>query len=129
MIPRGLTARSQLLVTDDDTAAAVGSGDVPVLATPRLLVEFEAATVAATRGHLAPGQTSVGTRMSLEHQRGVPVGGSVSVTAELVAVDGRLLRFEVAAQDATGNLVGTGQVTRIVVDRDRFVARVHSSKA
>ena len=127
MIERGLSASSQLRVTDDDTASGLGSGDVPVLGTPRLLAALEAATVAATHGHLDSGQTSVGTRVVLDHQRGVPVGDSVVVTAQLVAVDGRLLQFEVTAEDGDGRLVASGQVTRVVVDRDRFLARIHSS--
>src|SRR5215207_7718922 len=104
MIQRGLTGRSQLLVTPDDTAIALGSGDVPVLATPRLLAVFEAATVAALRDHLAPGETSVGSRVCVEHQVATPVGQTVGVTAQLVHVDGRLLRFEVAGQDMYGRV-------------------------
>jgi fluoroacetyl-CoA thioesterase len=125
----GLSANIQLVVSNEDTATALGSGDVPVLGTPRLLAAFEAATVAAIREHLGPGQTSVGTRASLEHQRAVPVGDTVDVTAHVVAVDGRLLRFDVAAQDAGGRVVASGQVTRVVVDRDRFLAGVQSESA
>ena len=111
-------------VTSADTALAVGSGDVEVLATPRLLAWCEAATVAASSGLVGDGATSVGTRVSLEHVLATPVGGRVTVVAELVAQDGRLLRFRVAATDRAGRLVGTGEVTRVVVDSARFAARV-----
>lgn len=111
-------------VTDADTARALGSGDVGVLATPRLLAWCEAATCAAVAGVLDGGATSVGTRVSLEHLLATPVGGRVDVTAEVVARDGRLLRFRVAATDRAGRLVGTGEVTRVVVDAERFAARV-----
>ena len=111
-------------VTPADTALAVGSGDVEVLGTPRLLAWCEAATVAAAAGLVGDGGTSVGTRVSLEHVLATPVGGRVTVVAELVAQDGRLLRFRVAATDRAGRLVGTGEVTRVVVDRARFAARV-----
>ena len=111
-------------VTSADTALAVGSGDVEVLATPRLLAWCEAATVAASSGLVGDGATSVGTRVSLEHVLATPVGGRVSVVADLVAQDGRLLRFRVAATDRAGRLVGTGEVTRVVVDSARFAARV-----
>ena len=111
-------------VTAADTALAVGSGDVEVLATPRLLAWCEAATVAASSGLVGDGATSVGTRVSLEHVLATPVGGRVSVVADLVAQDGRLLRFRVAATDRAGRLVGTGEVTRVVVDSARFAARV-----
>jgi predicted thioesterase len=95
-----------------------------VLATPRLLAWLEAATVAAVAEALDDGQTSVGTRVELEHRAATTVGATVGVTAELVALDGRLLRFSVAAEDSDGRLLATGEVTRVVVDRERFLARL-----
>jgi predicted thioesterase len=120
----GAHARLDLAVTEADTATALGSGDVPVLATPRLLAWLEAATVAAVAEALDDGQTSVGTRVELEHRAATIVGATVSVTAELVALDGRLLRFSVAAEDSDGRLLATGELTRVVVDRERFLARL-----
>ncbi len=111
------------VVSPQDTAAALGSGDLPVLATPRLLAWCEAATVAALAGSLTAAESSVGTRVELVHQRATPVGGSVDVQAEVVHVDGRLLRFDVVAE-CDGALVGHGTVTRLVVDVDRFLARL-----
>ena len=112
-------------VTEDDTAAAVGSGTLPVLGTPRLLAWCEAATVAALEPTLAAGSTSVGTRVALEHRAASPVGSRVEVTASLLAADGRLHRFTVAARDPEdGRVVATGEITRVVVDADRFLARV-----
>lgn len=119
----GLRAVVSHAVADTDTAAAAGSGDLPVLATPRLLALAEQATVEAVRGALGAGDTTVGSRVLLEHRRPVPVGGTVTVTADLVHLDGRLLRFSIGAQDAAGTLVATGEVTRVVVDRTRFLAR------
>lgn len=106
-----------------DTAAALGSGTVDVLATPRLLALMEAATVAALAGELDPGQTSVGTRVQVEHLRPSPVGTEIVVHARLSDVDGRLLRFDLAAEHADGALVASGQVTRALVDAQRFLAR------
>ncbi|GAB2675402.1 thioesterase family protein [Thalassiella azotivora] len=111
-------------VTAADTAAALGSGDVDVLATPRLLAWCEAATCAALAPSLRPDQTSVGSRVRLDHLLATPVGGRVTVTATVVHVDGRLRRLEVVAHDREQRLVATGEVTRVVVDRDRFSARV-----
>ncbi|HEX6148647.1 thioesterase family protein [Nocardioides sp.] len=113
-------------VSDDDTAAAVGSGSLPVLGTPRLLAWCEAATCAAIEPHLAAGQTSVGTRISLEHLAASPVGAEVEVTASSSYSDGRLHRFTVAARH-TGDskVVGTGEITRVIVESDRFLARLH----
>src|SRR6202050_4833476 len=89
-----------------DTAAALGSGDVPVLGTPRLLALAEAATVRGLDGALAPGQTSVGTRVRVEHTAASPVGMRVTLTAELTAVDGRRLAFAVEAVDGAGTMAG-----------------------
>jgi predicted thioesterase len=111
------------LVGDGDTASAMGSGDVPVLATPRLLALAEAATVAAVDRALEDGQTTVGSRIELEHLVASPVGTRVMVRAELMAVDGRLLRFDVAAQHPDGSVVAHGRITRVVVDRARFLQR------
>jgi fluoroacetyl-CoA thioesterase len=111
-------------VTEADTAQALGSGDVPVLGTPRLVALAEQATVAALSGHLDAGQTSVGTRIELDHVAATAVGGRLSVHAELVAEDGRSLRFAITATDAEGTPVGRGTITRALVDRERFLARV-----
>ena len=111
-------------VTDDDTAAAVGSGDLPVLGTPALLAWCEAASCAALDGSLGAAQSSVGTRVQLEHVGASPVGVEVVVSATVAHVDGRLVRFEVVAQHADERVVGHGEVTRVVVDRDRFLSRL-----
>lgn len=121
----GLSTTLQFTVTNDDTAAALGSGDLPVLATPRLLAWCEAATCAALSGSLPSGRTSVGSRVSLEHLAASPVGESVSVQATVGYVDGRLVRFEVVATHASDDkVIGHGEVTRVVVDRERFLARI-----
>ena len=93
-----LSATLTFTVTDDDTAAAVGSGSLPVLGTPRLLAWCEAATCAALEPTLAPGSTSVGTRISLEHLAASAVGQEVEVSASTTYVDGRLHRFTVSAR-------------------------------
>ncbi|QYJ05674.1 hypothetical protein KUV85_08340 [Nocardioides panacisoli] len=115
-------------VTEDDTAAAVGSGDLPVLGTPRLLAWCEAATCAAVAEELREGETSVGTRIDLEHLAASPVGQEVHVTARLAHSDGRLRRFSVSARHSTdgtpGKLVGSGEVTRIIVDSEKFLSRI-----
>lgn len=110
-------------VTDADTAAAVGSGDVPVLATPRLIAWMEAATVEAASPFTEPGQTTVGTAVRIEHRRASATGSTVDVTAETPAApDGRRLTFAVLAVDQSGEVVAVGQIDRAIVDRDRFLA-------
>ncbi|MEU7611268.1 hotdog domain-containing protein [Micromonospora sp. NPDC049204] len=122
----GLTAQVELTVTDADTAQAVGSGDVPVLGTPRVLALAEAATVAATTTGMPPGSTTVGTRVELEHLAPTVVGRTVRAQALLATVDGRRLSFEVTVSDGD-QTVARGRVDRILVDRQRFVERAGRS--
>ncbi|MGH8867538.1 MAG: thioesterase family protein [Actinomycetes bacterium] len=122
-----LSGRLTAEVGERDTAPANGSGDVPMLATSRLLSFAEAACCRAVEGHLEPGQTTVGTRVQLEHRLASPQGTRLTVQATLAHLDGRSLRFEVLAEDEQGRLVGHGQVTRLVVNRDRFLERASHS--
>lgn len=119
----GLSATLERTVDAVDTAISVGSGTLPVLATPRLLGWFEAATCAAVAPALRVGSTSVGTRVTLEHTAPSPVGAVLEVSATVIHVDGKLVRFSVAARQGP-RLVGSGEVTRVVVDVDRFLSRV-----
>lgn len=124
----GVEATLTFTVTDDDTALAVGSGSLPVLGTPRLLAWCEAATCAALEPTLPEGSTSVGTRITLEHLGASPVGQEVEVTAATTYVDGRLHRFTVSARHVGerggAKVVGSGEVTRVVVDAERFLSRL-----
>jgi fluoroacetyl-CoA thioesterase len=122
-LPVGLSARVELTVTDADTADALGSGDVPVLATPRVVALLEAATVAATQSALEPGQSTVGTRVELDHLAATPIGRPVVGEAELIAVDGRRLTFTVSLRDGE-TVAASGRVERVVVDRQRFLDRL-----
>ncbi len=123
-----MEASSTFTVTDADTALAVGSGSLPVLGTPRLLAWCEAVTCAAIDPSLAAGATSVGTRVELEHRAASPVGAEVQVTASSSYVDGRLHRFTVVARHVdehdAGKVVATAEITRLVVDVDRFMSRI-----
>lgn len=118
----GLSAQVQLTVTDADTAQALGSGDVPVLGTPRVLALAEAATVAATATRMPAGMTSVGTRVELDHRVATPVGGTVVADGRLAKVDGRRLLFEVSVRDGE-TVVAEARVERVLVDRHEFLSK------
>jgi fluoroacetyl-CoA thioesterase len=126
----GLRAIVTHVVGAADTAASMGSGDVPVLGTPRLLALAEAATVAAVGPRLGAGQTSVGTGVRLEHRRPAPLGAELAVEAELTEIDGPRLVFMFIArgpgtgEDGEGEVIGAGTVERVVLDRERFLARL-----
>jgi fluoroacetyl-CoA thioesterase len=125
-VSAGLRATVRATVTEADTAAAMGSGDVPVLGTPRLLALAEAACCAAVAPYLADGLTSVGTSASLEHRRASPLGAEIVVEAELTEVDGGRLAFGFIARVADTSediVIGAGALDRVIVNRARFVAR------
>lgn len=118
----GLSACIEREVTDGDTAVAFGSGDVEVLATPRVLAWAEAACLAAIDTTLEQGETTVGMRMQIDHVQPTPIGGGVTISAEVQRVEGRRLTFAVEASDSRGT-IAEGRIVRVVVDRDRFLQR------
>jgi fluoroacetyl-CoA thioesterase len=119
----GARGELTLLVTEADTAVAHGSGDVPVLATPRVVALVEEATVLAIAHELADGQTTVGMRVQLDHVQPTAVGTIVTAEAVLEKVEGRRLVFHVTVTDPFG-LAATGRITRVLVDRSRFLDRL-----
>lgn len=116
----GLKGSTSMVVTDADTAVAMGSGSVMVLATPRLVALCEQATCAALAGHLVESCTTVGMRVQLDHLRPTGVGERVEAEAVLEKIEGRRLTFTVSASDTKG-LVAAGKVTRVLVEVDRFM--------
>lgn len=118
----GLAGVAKLEVTDDDTAVAMHSGEVPVLATPRVVALAEEASCNAIAGTLAAGETSVGMRVQLDHLAPSAVGAHVRAEAVLESIEGRRLVFKVSIEDERG-LIAAGKVTRVVVDVDRFLEK------
>jgi fluoroacetyl-CoA thioesterase len=117
-------------VADADTAEALASGDVPVLATPRLIAWMEAATVECAAQFVAAGQTTVGTAVRIEHRRPTPVGDSVKVVAKPpMSVAGRRLTFTVEAFGNSGETVATGEIDRVIVDRKSFLGAASRPEA
>lgn len=124
----GLTAEIRHLVAETDTAAAYGSGLVPVLSTPHLIALMENAAQRVIQPFLEPTQTAVGTLIEMQHLAATPVGMEVTVRAELLAVDRRRLRFSVEAWDEQER-IGTCIHERAIIDRQRFMQRVEQKLA
>ena len=118
----GVCGQLELVVSDLDTAATLGTSDVAVLATPRLVQLCEQATLVALGPHLAPGQTSVVLRIEMTHVAPVSVGSRVVATATLERTEGRRLIFNTTVNDACG-LVAAGRVTRVLVDAAPFMEK------
>jgi predicted thioesterase len=115
-----LCAEVELTVADADTAIAIKSGDVPVLATPRVIALCEEAAVKALSGELNAAETSVGMQVQLDHLAPTAVGHVVIAEATVEKVNGRRITFTVSVSDERG-LIAVGRVTRVVVDIDRFL--------
>jgi len=127
----GMTGEVAHVVGPADTAAALGSGTVEVLGTPRVLAWCEQASVAALAPGLRDTDVSVGTRVQLEHVQPALVGDRVTARAEVIAVEGRLVTCEVEAvrHDPDGTtLLAHGEVVRAILDRERFLGRAREAR-
>lgn len=120
----GLAGTAKLEVGDADTAISLGSGDVAVLGTPRLIALCEEAALVAVRPHIEEGSTTVGFRVQFDHLRPTGLGHTVTAEAHLDKIEGHRLHFTVNAKDDRG-LVAAGRVTRVVVEVDRFMEKTH----
>lgn len=123
MLETGLSARSVTTVTAENTAAAMGSGDLPVFATPAMIALMEHAAMDAVAGSLPAGSTTVGSEMNATHLKPSGLGTEITATAVLTAVEGRKLTFNVGARDAQG-MIGEGTHVRYIVDREKFMSKL-----
>ncbi len=115
----GLTGRKELTVEERHTASHLGSGGVPVYATPMMVLAMEEAALSAVDPLLGDGRATVGVSLDVRHLAATPLGMRVTATAELVGIDGRMLTFRVEARD-DAELIGEGTHVRAVVDLERF---------
>ena len=119
----GLSYTSTATVDNTNTAAALGSGDMDVFATPAMVALMENAAMNAVAPHLEQGQTTVGTQISTSHIKASALGATISATATLTAVDGRSLTFAITAREGD-KTIGEGTHTRFIIDRERFLAKL-----
>lgn len=124
----GKTATVTAAVTSENTAGAVGSGSLEVFATPMMAALMERAACACLADGLAPGQTSVGTHICVDHVAASPLGMEVAATATVTAVHGRSVEFEVYARDDVEE-VGRGRHVRVIVDEERFMGKARAKGA
>ncbi len=123
MVEVGLNHTSELTVTDAVTAVRMGSGDMPVLATPAMMALMENAAMLAVADELPEGSTTVGGHIASSHLRPSKIGDVVRAVAEVTKVDGRKIEFNVSAYSGDV-LLGEGTHLRFVVDRERFMSKI-----
>lgn len=121
----GMKGRAESVVTAQNTAEAMGSGLVPVFATPCMIALMEHAAVEAIQLHLGPGEGSVGTRLDVSHDAATPIGMKVWAQAEVTAAEGRKITFSVAAFDEAGE-IGRGTHERFIIQEEKFLARTQA---
>ena len=123
MLEKGLKATSKVVVSEENTARVMGSGDMAVFATPAMVALMENAAMTAVAAELPESSTTVGSEMNCSHIKPSKLGATITATAVLTAVEGRKLTFTVGASDEQG-IIGEGVHVRFVVDRERFMAKL-----
>ena len=124
----GLKGRAEVTVVYENTAAAVGSGLVPVFATPSMIALMEQAAASSLLPYLDEGQGSVGIHLDVSHEAATPIGMKVWAESEVTEVNGKQIVFSVAAFDDAG-LIGRGTHKRALITVDRFMAKTEQKKA
>ncbi len=119
----GLSASSTTIVKAENTAASMGSGDLPVFATPAMVALMEHAAMQAVSKALPDEATTVGAEMNVSHIKPSGIGARITATAVLTEIEGRKLTFQVGARDEAG-MIGEGTHVRYAVDRVRFLSKI-----
>ncbi len=115
------------IVTEHNTAKALGSGSLDVFATPMMIALMERAACECLADTLEPGQTSVGISVDIEHTAASPLGAKITAIATIARIDGRKIEFDVSANDASGE-IGRGTHERFIIDKERFMAKVRTKE-
>lgn len=125
MIEKGIKGEGKLTVTVDNTAQALGSGSLAVLATPAMIALMEKTARLSVAPYLEEGQSTVGTLVNVKHVSATPVGMNVTCSTELIGIDRRRLIFKVECHDEAG-LIGEGEHERFIIDEEKFMAKATS---
>lgn len=124
----GITGKQTIMVTEDKTAEVMGSGELPVYATPAMIALMENTAARSVQEQLEEGQGTVGTLLNVKHVSATPVGMEVTCETKLVEVDRKRLVFEVKAYDAAG-VIGEGTHERFIIDNEKFMGKAEGKKA
>ena len=122
MLQVGIRGSGEAVVTEALTAKAIGSGELPVYATPAMVTLVEETAWKSVAPALEPGQGTVGTKLDLAHLAATPLGRKVRCETELIEIDRRRLTFSAVIYDEAGK-IGEGTHERFIVDNERFLAK------
>lgn len=124
----GITGQQEEIVTEEKTAKAMGSGELPVYATPAMIALIEKTAWMSVAGELEEGQGTVGTKLAVEHVSASPLGAHITCKTTLVGVDRRRLLFSVEVSDDAG-IIGQGTHERFIVDNEKFLTKAKGKLA
>ena len=127
MLETGIQGRAETVVCEQNTASTMGSGDLPVFATPCMVALMEEASLSSVAPQLEEGQSTVGTRICVSHDSATPLGMKVWAESSLTEIDGRRLVFEVCAFDECGQ-IGQGSHERFIIKKERFLQKTEGKK-
>jgi Predicted thioesterase len=124
-VETGIKGRKETVVTEENTARKVGSGLLPVFATPAMIALMELTASDSVSAYLEEGTGTVGTKLDVKHVSATPIGMKITCESELVEIDRKRLVFQVTAYDDAG-LIGEGLHERFIVDNEKFMAKVNA---
>ncbi|MBQ8163433.1 MAG: thioesterase family protein [Clostridia bacterium] len=127
MINIGMKYTVEINVTEKDTAKAFGSGELEVMATPRMISLMEEASAKCISSELDNDSSSVGMYLNVKHLSATPIGMTVKAQSEVIAIDGRKVSFKVSACDESG-LIGEGEHERFIINKEKFLSKTYAKK-
>ncbi|MCL1884170.1 MAG: thioesterase family protein [Defluviitaleaceae bacterium] len=123
MLEKGKSAKATTIVSINNTAKTVGSGSLDVFSTPMMIALMEKAACECLSDSLEEGQTSVGTKISVEHKAASPLGAEITATATIDEIDGRSINYSITTSDGSTE-IGSGKHTRVIINAERFMSKL-----
>jgi len=124
-IPVGIKSSKTIVVQEKDSAKSLGSGGLDVFGTPAMIALMENVALDMIREYLPEGNDSVGMAINAKHLKASPIGEEITCEAEIIAVDGRKVSYEIKAYDSKKDLIGASTHERFVVDIERFMSKLN----
>lgn len=113
-----------ICIREQDSAASMGSGTLPVFATPAMIAYMENTALKVVQSELPEGSDTVGIEINARHTKASPIGASITLTATLTEIEGRKLSFSIEAKDEKGDIVGSATHQRFIIDKERFLSKL-----
>lgn len=120
----GQTFTQIITVREQDAAAQMGSGSLMVFATPAMVAYMENTAMKMVQDEMAEGNDTVGIEINVKHTKASPIGAKITISAEITAIEGRKIVYAIVAKDEQGDVVGSADHQRFIIDKERFLAKL-----